>query len=472
METNLPGRPLRAGDTSGSLAGDEVIARLERIPFGRWHLQIGGVLGAGTLFDAFDAISIATVLTVVFTTMHISFLNSGVLISSGYAGQFFGAIAGGWLAERYGRRPVWLVALACFALLSLGAALSWSFGSLLVSRILQGFGLGAEVPVAAALFNEYVRSRHRGLVVTVYESLFPWGLFLAPLVGLGLITWLGPNLGWRVLFGVGALPLVACVFAYFRLPESARWLVNQGRSDQADHIVSRMEDEARAGGASLAEPEVRYRADVKATRITELFAPAYRRRTILSWTQWFTIYFISYGFTTWLPSLYVRIGRLPVSNALILSVITSGIGIVTYYICALLIDHLGRKTLFLISYSFFVLGGVFGVVAAGIFHQTGWPVLFITALLVQLGLFQNGAVYLYTPELYPTRMRAWATSVGSSINRVAAAIGPILVGVILAAGLGIGSVLGMFGVVALGGLVVMAVMGIETKRRVLEEIAD
>jgi putative MFS transporter len=84
----------------------------------------------------------------------------------------------------------------------------------------------------------------------------------------------------------------------------------------------------------------------------------------------------------------------------------------------------------------------------------------------------TAGLYLYTPELYPTRMRAWATATGSSMNRVASTIGPLLVGALLGAGLGLSSVFAMFGVVALVGMIVMAWLGIETKQRVLEELAQ
>jgi putative MFS transporter len=293
----------------------------------------------------------------------------------------------------------------------------------------------------------------------------------APLIGLGLITWLGPNLGWRALFAFGAIPIVACIIAYFRLPESARWLADHGRVDQADAIVTKMENEKRADGTVLATPELLYHADIKPTRFTELFAPAYRLRTVLSWTQAFTVYFITYGFLTWLPTLFTQIGGLPRSQALGLSVIASSISVVMNYVAAFLIDRVGRKPMFCLSYCFSLIGAAIAIIAVTVFHQTGWQVLFAAGVFVELGLFQSGSIYLYTPELYPTRMRAWATSITSSLNRVASFIAPTLVGIVLSAHLGLGSVFAMFGVAALVGLIVMSTIGIETKQRVLEEIS-
>lgn len=457
--------------TPSSRIADEVVARLERIPTGPWHVRLASMLAVGTFFDAFDSLAIGTALTVIFTTLHIGFANAGLLISAGYVGQFIGAVSFGYLAERYGRKTTWLIATAIFSLFSLVAAFSWSFDSLLWARVFEGLGLGAEVPIAGALFNEYVRSKNRGLAVGVYESLFSWGNMFAPLIGLGLISWLGPSIGWRALLAFGALPLIVVVIGFFDLPESARWLSDHGKVEKAEAIVSSMEAEARAGGVTLEAPDVKYHADVKATSFTELFAPAYRRRTFLTWTQAFTVYFITYGFLTWMPTLFTQIGGLPIKAALGLSVIASLVSVIMNYVVAFLIDRVGRKPLFCMSYGFILIGAIISIVAVSVYHATSWHVLFAAAVFVELGMFQSGSIYLYTPELYPTRMRAWATSVTSSLNRIASFIAPALVGALLGAHLGLGSVFAMFGLAALIGLIVMAVFGIETKQRVLEEIS-
>src|SRR5438067_7875660 len=200
----------RIGTTS-SRAADEIVARLERLPFSPFHVRLASMLGVGTFFDAYDSLVISVALTVVFTSLHISFVNAGLLIGAAYVGQFVGAIVFGYLGERFGRKPAFVLALALFGLLSFVTALTWGFQSLLIARIVQGVGLGAEVPLAAALFNEYIRGKNRGTVGMLYQSLFFWGLFLAPLVGLGLISTLGPDLGWRAAFVVGAIPLVVAL---------------------------------------------------------------------------------------------------------------------------------------------------------------------------------------------------------------------------------------------------------------------
>lgn len=455
----------------GMNAADNTVARLERLPFGRTHFRVGALLGVGTFFDAFDSLIIAVVLTVVLTQFEVDFANAGLLISAAYVGQFIGAIGLGVVAERYGRRMGFIIALGAFGLLSLAVATAWNFESLLILRLLQGIGLGAEVPIAGALFNEFVRGRSRGRAVMLYESIFSWGILLAPLIGLLFFALFGEESGWRLLFLFGGIPVIVAVIAYFKLPESPRWLADKGRFAEAAALLDEMEREAQASGVTLDEPEVRARADVKPTRFGELFSPVYRRRTALCWVTWFCGYFILYGFSTWLPTLYVRLGGLPIENALGLTVIASAIYLVEIYVFAFTVDRVGRKPWFVGGFTLSLIGASFGLVAI-LLDATAWPVLLVASLLMGLGISPiTAGLYLYTPELYPTRMRAWATATGSSVNRVASVIGPILVGVLLGAGLGLASVFLVFGVVAAVGLVVMAWLGIETKQRVLEELA-
>src|ERR687884_1923573 len=349
--------------TLSSRAADEIVARMERVPFTRFHLRLASLLGVGTFFDAYDSLVISVALTVVFTSLHISFVNAGLLIGAAYVGQFVGAIVFGYLGERLGRKPAFVLALGLFGLLSLVTAITWDFQSLLIARIVQGVGLGAEVPLAAALFNEFIKGKSRGTVGMLYQSLFFWGLFLAPLVGLGLISALGANLGWRMAFVVGGIPLLVAIVAHFRLPESARWLAEHGRATEADRIVSGIEASARARGVQLEQPEVRYRADVQPTRFGELFSPRYRGRTLLIWVLWFTSYFLQAGYTVWLPTLYVQIGGLPATQALALSLVSSGTAVVVTYLGAWAMDRLGRKPIFLFGYGMAMLGALVGIFA-------------------------------------------------------------------------------------------------------------
>ncbi len=223
---------------------------MDRLPFLPLHLRITSLLGVGTLFDGFDSLSIAGALTMIIATFHIDFKSAGALGSAAFLGQIVGALGFGWLSERIGRKWAFIASLLIFGACSLFAATASNEHELLWARAIQGVGLGAEVPIAAALFNEYARSVVRGKWVMIYETMFVYGLVLAPLAGLLLYNSLGPELGWRVLFGIGGIPALVAIVAIFALPESPRWLAAQGRLAEADAIVTSMEEEARSRGLS------------------------------------------------------------------------------------------------------------------------------------------------------------------------------------------------------------------------------
>lgn len=459
-------------ETGAAQTAADITARLDRIPTGRFHGRLAGIVGTGTFFDGFDALSIAVILSLIVSTFKISFAEAGLIISAGYLGQFVGALVIGALSDRIGRRKAFVLCLAVFGLLSMACAFAWSADSLLLFRLIQGIGLGAEVPVAATLINEYLGTKSRGRISVLYQSAFSWGLFFAPLVALMLTSALGPQLGWRVLLGVGALPLLVAIWAWFAVPESARWLANKGRITEADAYVSRMESEAIARGHVLSEPAPLPEVKSLPFRLNEMFQGQYARRTLMLALVWFTCFFVVYGYTTWLPTLYVSVGRLPSSSSLVLTIILGLVQLVVVYLCAWLVERLGRKVLLALGTGIGAVGALGGLVVVGILGRTDWPYLFATGLIIGIGMtIPAGMLYLYTGELYPTRMRGFATSAASSLNRLASIISPFIIGFLLDGHGGAGAVFGLLGAAALVSFVVIATLGIETRNRRLEEIS-
>jgi MFS transporter, putative metabolite:H+ symporter len=448
----------------------EILARLERLPFSRFHLRLAAILGVGTFFDAFDALTIATALAVVFNVLHINFLNAGLLISAAYVGQFVGAWIFGYLSESYGRKFAFITSLLVFGLLSVATAFAWDFQSLVICRIVQGLGLGGEVPVAGALFGEYLRTTNRARIGLIYQSLFIWGAALTPAIGVAIFTLVGQDPGWRVLFILGGIPALVAIYACWALPESARWLAYKGRYDEAEKIVARIEAERRK--EALPPLSVKPQPAPRKTRLGELFGGIYARRTILLWTQWAATFFVAYGYSIWLPTLYVRIGGMPVNNALLLTLVTWAATLTTMYTEAWLLERVGRKPLFIFGFAMITLGGCFGTSMVLFFHATGWRILFASALIMGLGTALNSSACVnYTAELYPTRMRGLGIATGSSMNRLASIFSPFAVGALLNGGYGIEAVFAMFAVAGLIGLVVLIALGVETRGRTLEELS-
>lgn len=451
----------------------DIEARMDRLPMTSKHRQIAAVVAAGNFFDAFDSLVLGVALTVIATSLGQGFVGTGILVSAGYLGQAIGALVLGSVSDRLGRRRTFLLAIVVFSLLSVACALAWNLEALTAARLLQGIGLGAEVPIAATLIGEYAPALRRGRAVMLYQAVFAWGVLAAPIVGLIVFAVVDPAIGWRVLFALGVLPILLVVLRRRMLPESVRWLTEKGRVAEARGIVEEFERVARREGKALPEPRPRPQTPgAPPTRLGEIFSPLYRTRTLLNGTLWFTIYFVSYGYTVWLPSLYVSIGGLEVSQALYLTVAVAVSQLVVVYLFAMVVDRLGRRPLFIAGYVVALLGAALGLALVAL-GATSWPTLFSAGLLLAVGSYVPAAgLYLYVPELYPTRIRAWGTAAGSSMNRIASVIAPTAVGAMLAGGLGLGSVFAMFGVVLVIGLAAMLAWGVETKGRSLEETSD
>jgi MFS transporter, putative metabolite:H+ symporter len=443
--------------------GGAVLARLARIPSSPWHVRARLTLGIATFFDAFDLLTISFALPAFAQSWAMTPTQIGLVLSSAFFGQLIGALGAGWLAERYGRLPVVSASVATYALMSIACAQAWNPSSLIAFRFVQGLGLGAEVPIATTYVSEVAPAGVRGRFYVVYELIFVVGLIAAGLLGAILV----PRFGWRVMFYIGALPLLLALVLTRVLPESPRWLVVRGRIAEADAAVRTIEDAAIAAGRTLPDPgpsvavAPKEKADVR-----ELFRGVYRRRTLCVWALWFCCFSTTYGLNTWLPTLYKTVFHLGLAQSLNYGLITQIVGIGGSALLAVLVDRVGRKPLFTIG---FLAGGA--SLLALWFTGAGSAELLLT--VVSLGTFFMSAVAiglnLYTPELYPTRVRALGNSIGGAWQRVAAGIGPNVVAALLVYGLP--SVFVYFGVLAIIGGVLVWVFGSETKGKTLEELS-
>ena len=233
---SVPTRDPGVGRGSESDAA-ALIARMERVPFSRWHMKARLVMGSATFFDAYNALSLAFALPILVGMWHISPAGIGFLIAASYAGQLLGALLFGGLAERYGRVPSAAAAVAIMSVMSLGCAFAGNFQALLACRLVQGVGVGGEMPVAAAYINELSKARGRGRFFLMYEMIFPIGLMFTGQIG----SWLVPVLGWKIMFLIGGIPGLLITLLVARLPESPRWLISKGRLSEAAAIVKNLE---------------------------------------------------------------------------------------------------------------------------------------------------------------------------------------------------------------------------------------
>ncbi len=443
---------------------ESIVARIERLPFGWWQIRARLIVGTATFFDGFDLIAIATALPVLVPVWGLKPADIGPLISAGFVGQLIGALLFAWVAERFGRLRALSWSVAIFSLLSLVCAFADSYWTLLVARFLQGIGIGGEIPVAAAYINEWSGAKKRGRFFLLYQMVFGVGLSLSQL----LSWWVIPNWGWRAMFIIGALPALLAAVLRMLLPESPRWLVSKGRGEEASKIVGDVEDFMTARGAILPPPApVAVTKTVAATRVLELFEGRYFRRTMLVWSLWFCVFFITYGTNTWLPAIFTSVYHLPVNEALLLGAANGIASLMAGFLVAFGIDAIGRRYWFALA---FLIGSMPLFVIAWLGAPTAYLVFYLTALsYVFLGTMSTGS-QLYTPELYPTRMRVIGTSCASVWARIGSTIAPVLVGYVLP-GYGVSGVFVMFGGVAILGAIITGLFGVETKNRVLEEVS-
>jgi putative MFS transporter len=445
-------------------ASTKLLDRMERLPMSRWHLKARAIIGTATFFDGFDSLAIGMVLPVIAAAWKMTPGEVGWLISGGFLGQMIGAIGFGQLAERIGRIPAIMITTAVFALGGIASAFAWGFLSMQVIRFVQGLGLGAEVPIAAAYINEIAPAERRGRFVLLYEILFAIGLLLAGVIG----RWIIPAWGWQSLFLLGSVPPLIAVLLIPTLPESPRWLIGRGRLDAASNAVDRIETAIIAEGRTLPPAEQKARPAVsRPGHWRELFGPQYRTRTLVMWAVWLTVGFISWPLTIWLPTIYARVFQVPLETALSFGMYNNFVIIAGAIACALLIDYTGRRvwfagSLFIASLALIILGIMGASTVSSVFLMTSITLFCITSL--------NLAIYLYTPELFPTRLRAVACGISLAWARVGAMIAPPVIGWAMA-GNQLGRVFLGLGVIALCTGVITAVFAVETRKRVLEEVS-
>jgi putative MFS transporter len=459
--------PLRAATVTPLhvSANAELIARLERLPVTPRLMLLRVIVGIATFFDAYTVLAIAFAMPQLVSEWRLASTEVGLIISAGYIGQLFGAVLFGSLAEKVGRLKILLITIVLFVSMDMACLFAWSGVSMMAFRFLQGVGTGGEVPVASAYINEFIGAEKRGRFFLLYEVIFPIGLMFAGMAGYFLV----PIYGWKAMFIVGLVPAVLTIPLRWFMPESPRWLASKGRIAQADAVVKLLEQNATRRGFVLPPPMARP-LDSKATARSdwrELFKGIYLRRTLMIWGLWVCVYMINNGLITWLPTLYKQVFQLPLQTSLAYGWITSGVGVVASIICALLIDKVGRKPWYATA---FLLGTVPLLTLTWLGAASATEVLILATAAYAILQTIAFSLYLYSAELYPTRLRAIGTGFGSAWLRAGSSIGPLLVGWIVG-DFGIRYVFLALAAVALCGGLATVLFAIETKGRVLEELS-
>jgi len=452
----------QAGARETSVAA--IVGRIERIPYTRFHLKARVICAIATFFDGYDFLAVSYALPVLVSQWHLSPPQVGMMIASSNISSLFGGLAFAWLGDGIGRLKTMAIATALFGLASLACAFAWDFDSLVACRAVEGLGLGGLSPSAAAYLTEMAQARGRGRFFLLIQGIFVFGLACAAF----LSPWMVPNFGWQSLFVLGALPVPLALLFVLLLPESARWYADKGRFAEADRVVRMIEQSALDEGKPLPPPAA-LSWDARETRPhwTEIFRGIYRLRTLVVWLLFFCIYFVSNALLSWLPTLYRTVYQLDVKTALQYSAYTTVAGMIGVVAVALFVDSTGRRVWFTTCFGF--LAAVFLYL-----YVSGAPSATVVLVAVTTGDVAmasiSSLIFLYSAEIYPTRLRSRGVAIAGSWQKVGIVAGQLSIGYIVQ-GFGIAGVFLQCALsMTLGGVVVL-LFCVEARNRALEEVS-
>lgn len=413
---------MAAGGAADVETGPNWVGRALDAP-GEWRTRTIAphLLGLLMLFDSWDSIVIAFALPVLISEWSLSGLAAGTLVSAGYGGQFVGAILFGSFAERFGRLPVlrWLVAI--MSVLAGLCAVANSYDQLIAIRFIQGLAIGGALPIAISYVNEIAPTATRGRFFGNFQFLMVSGFGAASVASAFIV----PQFGWRPMFAIGLVPLAILPFTLM-LPESPRWLATRGRIEDAVKALARL----GAGAGQIQVAADASTAPAARVPFALLIAPGQRKMFFVMMALWFTTYLVSFGLTTWLPSLYVSAFNISLQDAMSLGVVSATIIFLLPLVLRQTIDRVGRRPPAIIGT---VVGGI-ALFCLPLLPISATVPIVALAILGKVGIgFGAMVLWPFSAEIFETRIRSLALGVMSSTARAASMLTPLLVGGILQA---------------------------------------
>jgi putative MFS transporter len=431
--------------------------RLDRLPIGPFHWRVLHLVGAGMFFDSFDNSMMGGVLAALVASGWSDMAANARFISATFIGLTIGAALAGLAGDRFGRRFAYQFNLLLFGAMSLLASLAPSMNWLIAIRCLMGIGLGAEFVVGYGMMSEFVPPSSRGRFTTTLNLISSSGVFAVSLTGFAII----PLIGWRAMFVIGGVGALWVWWLRRKLPESPRWLESVGRIDEAEATLRAIEEESPK---PLPPALVTAAQTVGRVPITVLFTRPVIRRTLLAIAVNVTCLVGSYSFTAWIPSFFVRQG-LSVTRSLGFATAMTAGTIVGPLISVLIADRIGRRRgLMLAGLSCSCMGAIYPFLTEPVaIMASGFLLVSSMSLFLSLGLGS------YTPELFPTAYRFRGSGIAQMAGRAGLIASPYLVLALFSA-YGIAGVVAMIACLYLGLVLIVAVAGIETNQRSLEDL--
>ncbi len=449
-----------------TLALFSIASRLNRLPVVGTHRWAVVVIGLGLFFDFYEAFLVGVLSTVFLNEFGISRSELPLLLSSAFLGAFLGATALTILADRIGRRQAFLLTLGIYSVASLAGALSPTLWFLVAARMVAGFGIGAELPVADSYLADLLPARYRGRYTVWAYTIGFCGIPVAGFIAHSLVgsTMMGLP-GWRWMFVFGSVGALVIWFLRRRLPESPRWLESVGRLDEAAQIVARLESEAAAKGPI---PPPRYDLDPAppiSLRAALSSRPSLRRRAtmLLIFHPLQSVGYYGFG----ILSVLVLTER---GYSVVISLVYAAITYLGYPIGSLmtvpLIERFDRKWLIVSTGGSMAVLGLFYANAAN-----SMSIIILGFAYTAISNVFSNAIHVYQGELFPTELRARAAGMPYALSRLSIGIMPFVLVPALYL-YGPGWVFTSTGAVLLLAVTTIAVLGPPTTGLALEEISS
>lgn len=382
------------------------------------------IAGVGWLFDALDVGILSFVIAALAVEWNLTPTEMGWIGSINSIGMAVGALAFGLMADRFGRKSVFMWTLVIFSVASGLSAATTTLAAFMVLRFFVGMGLGGELPVASTLVSESVAPKERGRVVVLLESFWAGGWLLAAIISYFVI----PTYGWRVALILTAIPAFYAIYLRISLPDSPKYEANKSKRQSIWK------------------------------NIQSVWKKEYAKSTFMLWIVWFMVVFSYYGMFLWLPSVMVMKGFSMIQSFEYVLIMTLA-QLPGYFTAAWIIEKVGRKFVL----SLYLLGTAVSALTFG-FADT-------TAMLLLSGMFLSffnlgawGALYAYTPENYPTLIRGTGSGMAASVGRLGGIFGPLLVGVLTARSVEISSIFMIFTIAIVIAIIAIIFLGKETKQ--------
>lgn len=449
-------------EAAGAVIETDIPARLDRLPWGRFHTLVVVALGITWVLDGLEVTLAGAVAGALKQSPVLQMTNTQVgLAGSAYlAGAVLGAIFFGWLTDRLGRKKMFFVTLTVYLIATAATAFAWDFWSFALFRFLTGAGIGGEYTAINSTIQELIPARVRGWTDLVINGSFWLGAALGAAGSIVLLdpALFDPDMGWRLAFLIGAMLSIVIFFLRMWIPESPRWLMTHGRADEAAAVVAGIEARLMAHGhrwedLALAKTRLRARTHTPLSEVIATLFLAQRQRTyvglVLMASQAFFYNAIFFTYALMLTDFYAvpadRVGWyiLPFAAGNFLGPVVLG----------RLFDTWGRRPMLTITYA---ISGLLLAATGYLFARDLVTVQQLTMCWMVIFFFASAAAsaaYLTVSETFPLEIRALAIAffyaVGTGVGGV---LGPWLFGVLIETG----SRMSVFGGY-LGGAVLMLI---------------